>query len=374
MSQKELVYEGSSYLRQRLILATLSGQTVKIKKIRHLATHPGLKEFEANLLRMLDQITNGTKIVISVTGTTLVYEPGILFGGKFEHVCNNERSIGYYLEVLLCLAPFCKHPIKATLKGITNSPTEPSVDFIKETSLPLMRKFGIIANLDIVINSRGLPPNGGGEILFTCPVCSKLNQVQFSEPGKIKRIRGMAFACRISPQVSNRLVESARSVLNNFLPDIYIYTDHRKGPQSGKSPGFGICLYAETTNGHVLGAETFPIQDQDKKSLVPEEVGKLAANTLLEEICSGGCVDSCNQYLAALFLALGDQNVGKILVGSLTSYTIEFLRHLRDFFDVMFRFENVDGNTGEPGGRLGDAKVLLTCVGVTYSNISKGIR
>ena len=374
MSRKEIVYEGSNYLRQRLILSTLSGIPVKIKKIRHQHTHPGLKEFEANLLRLLDQVTNGTKIVISVTGTTLVYEPGILYGGKFEHECNPERSIGYYLEVLLCLAPFCKHSIKATMHGITNSPSEPSVDFIKETSLPLMRQFGLIANLDIVIKSRGLPPNGGGEILFTCPLSSKLKQVQCKDPGKVKRIRGVAYACRVSPQIPNRMVESARGVLNNFLPDVYIYTDHRKGPQSGKSPGFGICLFAETTNGHVLAAETFPVKDGDTKSLVPEDIGKLAANTLLEEICSGGCVDSCSQYLAVLYLALGDQNVGKMLVGSLTPYTIEFLRHLRDFFDVLFKFEPQLENTDVAGGRLGDAKVLLTCVGVAYSNISKGIR
>ena len=374
MSTKELVYEGSNYLRQRLILSTLSGIPVKIKKIRHQDDHPGLKEFEANLLRLLDQITNGTEIVISVTGTTLVYKPGIIYGGKFEHECNNERSIGYYLEVLLCLAPFCKHSIKAKLLGITNMPSEPSIDFIKETSLPLMRQFGLIANLDIVINNRGLFPNGGGEIVFTCPVSSKLKQVQCKDPGKIKRVRGVAFACRVSPQIPNRLVESARGVLNNFLPDVYIYTDHRKGPQSGKSPGFGICLYAETTNGHVLAAETYARKDMENQSLVPEDIGKLAANTLLEEICSGGCVDSCNQYLAALYLALGDQNVGKILVGNLTSYTIEFLRHLRDFFGVMFKLETLVGDTGEPGGRLGDSKVLLTCVGVAFSNISKGIR
>lgn len=34
--------------------------------------------------------------------------------------------------------------------------------------------------------------------------------------------------------MANRLVESARGVLNQFLPDIYIYTDHMKGANSGK--------------------------------------------------------------------------------------------------------------------------------------------
>ena len=39
---------------------------------------------------------------------------------------------------------------------------------------------------------------------------------------------------RVSPGFVNRLVDSARSVLNKFLTDIYIYTDHMKGGQAGK--------------------------------------------------------------------------------------------------------------------------------------------
>ena len=42
------------------------------------------------------------------------------------------------------------------------------------------------------------------------------------------------WAVRVSPVICNRIVESARSILNKFLPDIYIYTDHHKGSKSGK--------------------------------------------------------------------------------------------------------------------------------------------
>lgn len=42
------------------------------------------------------------------------------------------------------------------------------------------------------------------------------------------------YSVRVSPQMANRMVESARGILNKFLPDIYIYTDHMKGVNSGK--------------------------------------------------------------------------------------------------------------------------------------------
>lgn len=53
----------------------------------------------------------------------------------------------------------------------------------------------------------------------------------------VKRIRGTACSMRVSPAIANRIIESAKSVLLQFLPDVYIYADHCKGTASGKSPG-----------------------------------------------------------------------------------------------------------------------------------------
>ena len=42
------------------------------------------------------------------------------------------------------------------------------------------------------------------------------------------------YAMRVSPAICNRVVDAVRGVLNQFVSDIYIYTDHCKGGQSGK--------------------------------------------------------------------------------------------------------------------------------------------
>lgn len=374
MAQHFLEYEGCNFLRQRLILSTLSGKAIRISKIRHKEEDLGLKAFEASLLKLLEKISNGAIIEISVTGSTLVYKPGILIGGSIEHECNLERDIGYYLEILLCLAPFCKNRLTAVLKGITNGQTDPTVDFIKATSLPLMRHFGIINDLNLKVVRRSFAPEGGGEIVFECPCLKKLKPIHLSTQSKIKRIRGTAFAARVSPQIPNRIIESTRSVLNRFIPDIYIYSDHLKGNQSGKAPGFGLCLVAETTEGTLLAAEGSSAPKGSSEIVIPEDLGKEVAYSLLEEIYRGGCIDSSNQHLAALFMILGEQDVSKILTGTLTPYMVQFLRHIRDFFQVLFKLETVNHNPDEAGGKLGGSKVLLTCIGVGFSNISKTIR
>ena len=57
----------------------------------------------------------------------MFYHPGLLAGGKLEHDCSCLRSIGYFLEPLMMLAPFAKSSVCVTLRGLTSGPEDPSV-------------------------------------------------------------------------------------------------------------------------------------------------------------------------------------------------------------------------------------------------------
>lgn len=93
-----LTYSGSNFMKQRLILSTLSGKPVRIIDIRNLDQEPGLRGYEISFIRLLDKISNGSKIDINQTGTSVYYRPGLLNGGYIQHSCNEERGIGicYY--------------------------------------------------------------------------------------------------------------------------------------------------------------------------------------------------------------------------------------------------------------------------------------
>ena len=87
-----------------------------------------------------------------------------------------------------------------------------------------------------------------------------------------------------------------------FLPDIYIYTDHVTGANSGKSPGFGLSLTAETTTGATLTAEYCNGHVGGGSRAVPEDVAEKAAHLLMEEIFRGGCADSLSQSLTVILM------------------------------------------------------------------------
>jgi len=377
-------FEGANFLRQRLVLATLSGKAVKIKKIRAKEQNPGINEYESSFIRLLDKITNGSRIEVNETGTALYYQPGLLLGGELEHDCNVGRGVGYFLEPLLQLAPFTKNNLKIRLKGVTNNQIDPSVDSLKSASLPLLAKFlGSDDGLELKVVKRGAPPGGGGEVVFLCPSKPKLRPIKFLDAGKVKRIRGVAYAMRVSPQFANRMVDSAKSILNKCVPDVYIYTDHMRGASSGKSPGFGLCLVAETTNGTFYTAEANSNAREEKDSekssssssstpSIPEDVGLEAASLLFDEVYRGGCVDSTNQSTAVLFMALGQSDVSKIVTGELSDYTVHFLRHMKVFLQVTFLIEPVkEEEEDEEERRTGGEKLTLTCLGIGYKNLSK---
>ncbi|KZT26405.1 18S rRNA biogenesis protein [Neolentinus lepideus HHB14362 ss-1] len=362
LSGTALHFSTHQYLRHRLVLSVLSGKPVKIDKIRPEDKNPGLRDYEVSLLRLLEKVTNGTVIEISYTGTAVLLKPGVISGGSVIHECPPSRSIGYFLEAVIMLAPFAKSPFQLTLRGITTDDRDLSVDLIRTVTLPHLQLFGVSDGLELRIKKRGSPPGGGGEIQFLCPIVKQVKTLNFVDQGKIKRIRGIAHAVRVSPQFSNRMIEASRSVLNRYIPDIYLYSDVYKGQESGKSPGYALSLLAESTTGALHCSEAV-----SQPGVAPEDIALIATRSLLSEIQKGGCVDGKHQSLVLLMMVLGSEDVGRCRMGEPTPRTIQFLRDVKEFFGTSFKI--VPANPSEPtsGG------LLFSCYGTGYMNINRSI-
>ncbi|KAL2905494.1 putative RNA 3'-terminal phosphate cyclase-like protein [Bienertia sinuspersici] len=375
MEKKYLKMKGSQNLRAILLLSTLSSTPILIDDIRSTDINPGLRPYEVSLLRLIEKVCNNCSVVINETGTKLKYKPGIVMGGKFlEHDCGLSRSIGYFLEVLIVLGLFGKNPLQITLKGITNDSKDPSVDAFKSTTLNILKRFGVSSQgLALKIQSRGVPPMGGGQVVLSIPILhTSLTAVNWIDEGMVRRIRGVSFSTRVSPKLEPALVCSARGIFNKFLPDVYIFTDHMGAAQVGTSPGYGVSLVAETTSQCFISAdtavhrphkeETAEMEDDVEVSLKSaEDVGVNIATALLREIEQGGVVDSTHQGLLFILCALCPQDVSKVRVGKLSPYGIEILRLVKEFLGVKFDIKS-DPSTGT---------LILKCVGCGLKNLSR---
>lgn len=104
-------------------------------------------------MRLLEKISNGSVIEISHTGTAILLKPGVLTGGPVIHDCPLSRSIGYFLEPVVALAPFNKKPLVLTLRGITTDEKDLSVDLIRTVTLPHLAMFGVEDGLEMKVRA-----------------------------------------------------------------------------------------------------------------------------------------------------------------------------------------------------------------------------
>jgi RNA 3'-terminal phosphate cyclase-like protein len=190
----------------------------------------------------------------------------------------------------------------------------------------------------IEIRKRGAAPKGGGAVDFTCQYVRELQPINLLDAGFIKKVRGVAFCAKVSPTILTRVIDSARGVLNNFIPDVYINADHHSGVNSGHSAGYSLSLIAESTSGMQLSVERTAEQGE-----LPEAVGSEGALLLLQEIKNGvflsicfdriiftltstllgGVVDSSHQALILQLMVLCPEDVSKVYGIDLLGFTLK---------------------------------------------------
>lgn len=320
-------------------------------------------------------ITNGTNLEIGYTGknqalyfylitfligTDLIFKPGNLYGGELEFDCGVERSIVYFLEMLLVLAPFSKKPIGITLKGMTCDDKDVSIDMIKNANIRVLKYFGVCEGLDFKILKRGSPPLGGGEIYFKCPVVNQLSPVIMLDAGKIKKIRGVASTTRVSPHIANRMIEICRNQLNKYIPDIFIYSDVFKGKDAGLSPGYSLYIHAESTTDVILACDGI-----GKPDITVEEMAQFITKKLLRLITKGGVVGQSQQWMIIMMMSLCSEDLSKIALGPLHPSILEnLLPDIKKMLGISFKIvPDTSNNDG----------VIISCIGSGICNLNRRI-
>lgn len=355
------VFQGTRNFRLRLILSTLSGKPIKIEKIRSDDLNPGLKDYEVSFLRLLEAVTNGGRIEISYTGTTVIYHPGLIIGGEYTHVCPDSKPVGYFIEPLLYIAPFSKKTFSIMFKGITASKTDSGIEALRWGLLPIMEKFGV---RDAAIHTlkRGSPPNGGGEVHLV--VNSKIQRpltMHATDAPKISAIRGVAYCTRVSPSIVNRMIDSARDVLRPIGCEVDITADVWRGENSGKSPGFGITLVAESKKGWRFFSEGIGGAGE-----VPEDLGTKIAYELLEEISKSSIVGRNQLPLSIVYMVIGSEDIGRLRISKdqIDEEFIWLLRDIKSIFGTEVFLKEEDDDSGD---------FIATVKGVGFTNTSKKI-
>ena len=384
-------------LRQRLVLSTLTGKAIRISQIRPSSpTAPGLADYEVSFLRLLEAVTNGSLIEISYTGTILLYRPGLITGSgatnsngviRHEVPASCVRGISYFLLPLCLLAPFSKSPVNVlfTGSGVTTSATptgDMSADSVRTAILPLYERFGISNNIELRILRRASLGRGGtggnGEVQLSFGHQVRLPKtIHLLHPGRVKRVRGVAYCIGVSASNNARMIEAARGVLNPMVNDTYIFSDVSSAPLSSHPRnedvigikrktgiGFGLSLVAETSTGALYSAD---VPSAPEGGQTPEEIGQRGAYQLFETVALGGCVPLAAASTMLILMAMGSGDVGRVILGREvlgSEEVIELARDLRKFGANAWGIRDLNG-PGEEGD------IVVSVVGTGIGNVGR---
>jgi RNA 3'-terminal phosphate cyclase-like protein len=336
---------------------------------------------------------------ISYTGTIVVYKPGLLVGSsrgtgasggviKHEIPGSCARGISYFLLPLCLLAPFSKSPVNVLFTGpgvITSStPTgDMSVDSVRTAILPLYAQFGIFNNIELRVLRRSNPgPNGrggGGEVQLVFGHQVRLPKtLHLLNPGKIKKIRGVAYATGVAASNNARIIETARGILNPFVSDTYIFSDvssaplvsanDRNDPSAKKKIGlgFGLSLVAESSTGCLYSAD---LASPPSGGEPPEDIGRNCAYQLLEAISVGGCVPRAAAPAMITLMAMGSEDVGRLQVGRDVIADENVVQLARD----LSKFGGAGWGVRDAPGEEEAGDIVLSVVGRGIGNVGRKV-
>jgi RNA 3'-phosphate cyclase len=325
---------GGSVVRIAVALSAASRQPVRIFNIRAKRPKPGLQRQHLAAVKAVASLCNASVGGLELGSTELVFKPGRISTHKLRIDVGTAGSTMLVLQALMPVAAFAPKPIEVEIRGGTDNPLAPPVDYIKHVTIPALRKLGYRIELECL--QRGYYPSGGGEVRARLYPVKHLSAVSLRETEDIAEVRGIAYVSRLPEHIARRMAHSAaRELISAGLRNVKIQTKADPAP----SPGGGIVLWATSSSGNILGASKLA-----EKGVPAENIGRTAAEDLIGQLRARAPVDRhlADQLIPYMALAVGDSC---IRCSELTMHAVTNLDLTRKLLGTASR---VEGNVGEP--------------------------
>ncbi|KAK2583716.1 hypothetical protein KPH14_009636 [Odynerus spinipes] len=360
---------GGQVLRIALSLSALYGIPIEINNIRAGRPKPGLAAQHLKGVELVRDMCNAKVSGGYVGSTHLEFHPGPLNRPKHEFQADTQTAgcICLLAQVALPCALFIpqKEPVTLILKGGTNVPMGPHIEYLTEVMRPILNKFG--ADFDFVVLKRGYYPKGGGEVHLRVTPVKNLNAVDITDLGIPHGISGWAYVAGcVHTNEAYKMSNDAKALLTDELtrnnirvPPINIES-YREDRGIAVGNGSGINIVCTTTTGCVFGGSGLGPARQDEPP-----PGVIAANQILEPFLAGSCIDEHTQDQIIIFMALA-KGVSRVRVGSkkLTCHTETAIQ----VAEIMLGNRGLHFNLLESGSVGDSPSYILECEGCGLIN------
>jgi len=324
---------GGQIVRMAVALSAITSTPVRVVNVRAKRATPGLAAQHMTAIGAVARLCDARTKGVEAGSKEFVFEPGPLYGGRFSFDVGTAGSITLVLQACLPAA-FAAGDTELEIRGGTDVPWSPPLDYFGHVFLGLLRKMG--ARADVTVAMRGYYPRGGGIVRVKFEKAVAWKPLHVPRRGEIIRIEGRAHASNLPEDVVQRMKSDAIQRLSKFM-NVRIPSE-TLGPDRAVGPGGAIVLWAETQET-ILGGSALAA-----KGKRAEKVGDEATENLLREIESRATFDvyASDQLLAYMAMASGPS---EFLVREVSEHARSMIWLLGSFLETQFEVLPHDGLT-----------------------------
>jgi RNA 3'-terminal phosphate cyclase (ATP) len=321
---------GGQILRSSLALSALTGQAVRLTRIRAGRPRPGLMRQHLAAVEAAAAVCGAETAGAALGSGELTFTPGTVRGGAYRFAIGSAGSTTLLLQtVLLPLLLRADAPAEVVIEGGTHNPYAPPFDFIERVYLPPLRGMG--ARVEVALERHGFYPAGGGRLRARIEPAARLTPLELTARGACLERRTEALSSAVRPSVGH---DEA-----NLVAQLLGWPAECAASRQVESPGPGNAAFAYVRFEHT--AELFTAFGE--RGLSREAVARRVAEQAERFLGSGMPVGPhlADQLLLPLALAGG----GRFRTPAPTKHTQTNCDVIQRFLPVRIRAaELTEGN------------------------------
>ncbi len=193
---------GGQILRSSLALSMVTGEPVRLNRIRAGRKKPGLMRAHLTAVTASAEVCSASVAGAAIGSRELTFQPGEISGGDYSFHIGTAGSTSLVLQTVLPALLCASGASTLRIEGGTHNPMAPPFEFLQRSYLPLVSRLGPCVNARLV--RPGFFPVGQGEIEVTVSPSPTLGSLVLMERGELVERRAQALLSRLNDNIGRR--------------------------------------------------------------------------------------------------------------------------------------------------------------------------
>lgn len=238
---------GGQIIRSAITLSCITKTPIHLDNIRKNRKVQGLRPQHLTAIKLLQRIANAKTFGAEIGSTDLKFIPGKVESLELLEDIGTAGSIPLILQVLIPLVSISQKDLDLTIKGGTDVPWSPSIDYTQLVLKEAYSRMGI--KFFIQVNKRGYYPKGNGEVrLRVYP--SKINSISFRE----RETKYLKLICSYSKISQEKIKAQIEEIKKNLVNENFIVKTEVK-KENALDEGASLLIYSVDENS-VIGIDS----------------------------------------------------------------------------------------------------------------------